>query len=110
MSGKFDSARDEALYVMSVNGWANQSSGNVEAPTGYFSLICNSRAELPEILDAFETEFASIDGFAPDSLIGNFIMEESEIGFVYVTEFPSEYLAGLHYTRQDETYAEWEAQ
>lgn len=74
--GKYETLRDEYLHKMACDGWANASSGDVESPTGYFYLICNSAPEMKEITEAF--------GPAPTGIVGNFILVENDQGFVIV--------------------------
>lgn len=106
--GKFDSDIDAALYELSLHGWANESSGNVEAPTGWFGRVSISREELPEIAEAFEEEFRR-EGFTElAGLIGHFLVREDSVGFVYVDEFDGEDEAKEEYERLDREYSEWE--
>jgi hypothetical protein len=81
---KFDSDRDRLLYVMSLEGWANASSGNVECPTGFFARISNEPREVPEIRDAFPTESA---GISNADIVGHFLCVENDQGFWYVTRY-----------------------
>lgn len=89
--GKYEGShplRDEALHTMSVQGWANESDGNVEDLSGYVSRVSNTPAELAEVLAAFDGEFP--DGLDPQSLVGHFLLVENSQGFLYVTEYPTE--------------------
>jgi hypothetical protein len=86
---RFASPRDEVLGDMEASGWANASSGDVASPSGFFSRITNSEAELIEIHNAFEETIAEMSryGFTPEQLLGNFLVVTSNEGFVAVTEY-----------------------
>ena len=86
MSGKFDCARDEILSIMVNDGWANESDGNVESITGFFARISNAEDDLLQLIDAFGKEMFEIDpDFDITEMFGHFLLEENEMGFVYVT-------------------------
>jgi len=80
----------EALFDAMINdGWANESSGDVEAPTGHFACISNSEAELAEILAAF-TDVTDVYGL-PDTadIIGHFLVVTNNQGFIDIESFES---------------------
>lgn len=89
--GKFDSARDEALYELSLEG-AVPSSGDVEAPTGAFTLLVIVRDDVATL------------GNIP---AGNFILTENNDGFVGVAEYDSEAEATAAYNKLDEAFGAW---
>lgn len=45
-----DSTRDQILQAMVSDGWANESDGAVESPSGYYAKISNTREEMNEIM------------------------------------------------------------
>ena len=109
MSGKFDSVRDEVLHRMSIEGWANESNGNVESITGFFARISNDETEIIEIIDGFAKEAFEIDpNFDMSELLGFFLLEENEMGFVYVTEFNTERELIARYVELSELFEAWE--
>lgn len=87
--GKFASRRDEALYVMSMESWATESNGDNQSPTGWFAWMSNSQVEIPEITSVFREPFAEI-AVDPAALVGNFLVRETDQGFVEVTTYDSE--------------------
>jgi len=101
---KFDSARDELFYVMTLEGWANESSGSVECPTGFFARISNSQAEIAEIRQAFTEESRAV---SDNEIIGHFLCTENDQGFWYVEEFDTESELLAAYNRLDATYSDW---
>jgi hypothetical protein len=101
---KFDSARDELLYVMTLEGWANESSGESDAPMGFFARISNSPNEIAEIRDAFPRETVVLDDA---EMIGHFLCQENSQGFWYVESFDSEYELKRAYRHLDRLYSEW---
>lgn len=109
MSGKFDSVRDEILSLMVNEGWANESDGNVESITGFFARISNDESEVIEIIDAFAGQAFEIDpNFDVSELLGFFLLEENEMGFVYVTEFNTDAELIARYTELSELHHAWE--
>lgn len=102
---KFDSRRDEALYAMSMEGWANDSSGTAEAPTGWFCKITNTAAEMSEVRDAF-SDFSDV---ADADLIGFFLCVENDQGFWNVTTLPSQQALNNAFNTLVEEYAKWDA-
>lgn len=107
---KYACPRDEVLGEMQDNGWANASSGNVEAPSGYFSRISNSEAELPEIYQAFESTIEEMGtyGFTAEALLGHFLLITDSQGFVNVAQFESEAHLIHDYETLERMYDEWE--
>lgn len=91
----------EALYVLSLDGWFTESSGDVEAPTGWFAWTEIRENELGSaedgsgILGAFEDEFATIEGLDPSSLVGGWILYEDNQGFVSAVEYELTPQSGL---------------
>lgn len=107
--GKYDSDRDAVLNMLTVSGWANQSTGDVEAPTGFVALVIVHPVELSEIEEAFSADVENEieEGFSWDSIIGNFLLSENSQGFVTVTEFPTCHDAKKEYERISRAYGEW---
>jgi hypothetical protein len=105
--GKFNSDRDELLYVMTLEGWANESSGNVESPTGYFARISNGPRDIAEIRDAFPEETRPV---SDSEITGHFLLQENDLGFVSVSEYDSEAELIRVFRMLEETYADWDSE
>lgn len=114
--GKFSSARDSILSYLTSVGWANDSDGSVEAPTGWFAKISNDPAdvhvpntEITSVLaDWFEQNPEVVD--SPElrkELEGHFLVRENEQGFVYVEEFKWAANRDAAYNRLEREYSEW---
>lgn len=113
--GKFEMsehpARDAVLYAMSLEGWAQQSDGDVAASTGFFARISNEAAEMPSIVDAFGDEMIREglhDEQAMRTLIGHFLLVEDEQGFVRVTQFETEAAVKKLYSMLEKRYVRWD--
>lgn len=104
---KFNSARDELLYAMTLDGWANESDGNVEAPTGFFARISNDPQDVPSIRDAFPNE---TKGMANSTMVGHFLMKENSQGFVYVTTYPDSVSLIRDFRALEAEFSEWDSQ
>jgi hypothetical protein len=99
----------EALFDAMVNdGWANESSGNIESPTGHFARISNSLAELTEVLQAFEDVTDDYGVPAADDITGHFLVTTNEQGFIYVTRYASEAALIAAYRELETEYNAWE--
>lgn len=105
-----DSPRDQILHAMAQQEWANESDGNVEAPTGFFYRISNSSADISEIVAAFLDEISDIDPsgtFNPMELKGHFLLVENDQGQIFVTEFDSEKALRNAYMDLVVAYCNW---
>ena len=103
-----DSTRDQILDQMSLEGWANESDGNVESPTGYFSRISNDVADIVSIIDAFgEFAFSIDENFDFSLLVGHFIIVTNSSGFLYVFEFGNEADTKREYDTLVSEYSTW---
>lgn len=105
--GKFGNARERVLYQMSVDGWANESSGEVEATTGYFAKIVVEPAELPEVVDAFEEEIADAGMTDTQELIGNWLLLENALGQIAVRAYEGREELDHDYRILSEAYGAW---
>ncbi len=109
-SGKFRNTRDAVLYQMTLEGWASQSSGDTQAPTGWFACIMNDPGDLASIRDAFgnfldQAHFNRSDHL--QQLLGNFLMREDQQGFVAVETYNTEVELKQVYDELDSAYGVW---
>lgn len=107
---KFDSARDEYLYTMWLDGWAEASDGESEAPTGFFCMMSNTEKELPEIHDAFGWLYPTKDLPDSNALIGNFLIVTDDHGMVWVLSYESRAELEKAYNDSVDNYCEWASQ
>lgn len=70
------------LHQMSLDGWANESDGDVEAPTGWFAYMINEPAERDSLVDAFGDVMADED-VTVDQVMGAWLLMEDSFGFKY---------------------------
>lgn len=104
---KFDSDRDELLYVMSLEGWANESSGHVESPMGFFARISNYPRDIEGIRDAFPEETRPV---SDEEMTGHFLCRENDLGFWYVFTYDSEAELISEYRRLERAYSDWDSE
>lgn len=97
--GKYATLLDHYLATMALDGWANDSMGDVESPGGFKSLVIVEPADLVEIADVF--------GAPVVGTIGNFIVSEDSMGFVYVERFATPELAREAYGDACDAYSAW---
>jgi hypothetical protein len=105
--GKFADPLDEVLYGISVDGWANASSGSVEAPTGFFARISNTPEELQEVTEAFDQEIERVGLRETARLVGHFLLREDDQGFVTVQSYETQAELIEEYEVLDELYGDW---
>lgn len=113
--GKYDSDRDNILHFMCEAGWANESFGDVEAPTGYVWRISNEIADIS--LNNIELTFLIEDQLkaygiedSPEfrgSLVGNFLVYEDSSGLVSVLKAPGESALIAQFKAVQARYEEW---
>lgn len=121
MPGKYEGdneARDEALHRLCQDVWANQSDGDVQAPTGFFYVVTNTVRDLPELQDVLGNTWsdALLDDTGTNTLIGAFLVTEDTQGFVHVTRYPDQYpdrtgedRALVAFQAKQRAYTEWSA-
>jgi hypothetical protein len=114
--GKFSSARDSILEYLCSNGWATESFGDVEAPTGYVYRISNTigdvnkrNGEFNSIMgDWFEQNPEVRDSVAlRQELVGHFIVTENSQGFVNVTEIATANELAREFDRMAGEFETW---
>jgi hypothetical protein len=114
--GKYSSDKDNILHFMATSDWANDSFGNVEAPTGYVWRMTNtvedvqlSNTELTSLIGEQLQAYSIEDGQQfRSSLVGNFLIAEDSQGFVSVTEYPTAALLEQAYDSLQAIYEDWE--
>ena len=96
--GKYSTDRDNILHFMATCDWANESFGDVDAPTGYVWRMSNTFQDVSpkngEFNSLVETSVALYDIVDNDefreSLVGHFLIWEDSNGFVGVLQFATE--------------------
>lgn len=102
--GKFDSSRDELLYLMAISGWFEESSGDTQASTGWFARMSNLPEEMPSVSEAFSDEARELDYPSFDELQGHFLIVEDGEGFVHVTTYESQHELVADFRVRQEVY------
>lgn len=105
--GKFSCPRDELLYNMSLNGWSNDSSGDVQAPTGFFARISNSTDEISEVIEAFDDDLSELARRHAKELVGHFMLYEDNQGAVGVDVYADHASLLADYEELERTYSAW---
>lgn len=113
--GKYSTDRDNVLHYLCMGGWANESFGDVEAPTGYVWRISNNWEEVKpanmEITSLLEDQLQAYDiADTPEfrrSLVGHFLIQEDSNGAVYVLEFPTVSALNARYSTLAAEYDAW---
>jgi hypothetical protein len=100
-------ALEAVLQAMITGGWANESDGEVEAPTGHFARVSNSEAELSEVVQAFEDVITAYGMEDTRELIGHFLVVEDSQGFVHVKGYDNPIELTRDFQALQDAYAEW---
>lgn len=104
---KYDSARDEVIALL-ANGMRDDSTGNVDALTGWFALV-TIPANVDLMIDGDPvSETAREYGVTAADVIGSHIVTHDSQGFVYVETFDSEQEAREEFDCRAAQFAEWD--
>jgi hypothetical protein len=104
--GKFASNRDEILYHICNEGWANESLGDNEAPTGYFWRVTIDPEDRAEIVDAFNSEMV-VKSVMFSALVGHWLCQEDRDGFFTVQKMETGRELIDAYRKLEGQYCEW---
>jgi hypothetical protein len=100
----------EALFdAMVTGGWANESTGDVESPTGHFARISNAPNELSEIRQAFDDTLTTYGNVSDEDMTGHFLVVTDSQGFIHIHRFDSETALVHEYRNMEADYADWSA-
>ena len=118
MTGKYSSNRDSFLHWACTQEWANESDGNVEAPSGYFWRIEFEGPDVAPINGEFNSlleEWLELEGVTDseelrNSLVGAWIVSEDSNGLVVCTHYSEWFTAKQVFDQLQEIYAGWEMQ
>jgi hypothetical protein len=83
-----DPALAELLHTITLEGWGNDSVGDLEEDGFAASLLLIEPAEQPELADAFDQSVPA----------GNFVVHEDRQGVVTVDQYPSPFHARRAFT------------
>jgi hypothetical protein len=83
-----DPALAELLHTITLEGWGNDSVGDLEEDGFAASLLLIEPAEQPELADAFDQPVPA----------GNFVVHEDRQGVVTVDQYPSPFHARRAFT------------
>jgi len=116
--GKFSSDSDSALHFLCLSDWANDSFGNVEAPTGYVWKISNyesdvssSNTEFTSILEEWNKYEMNTDNQEfRRSLLGHFLLQEDSNGFVHVRKYETDKELCMAFDALQAEYEKWDSQ
>jgi hypothetical protein len=114
---KYDSARDEVIALLADEtegyGMRDDTSGDVDAPTGWFALVTipadvdlASSDDYPVGYDV--AELAATYGVTAADVIGSHIVTHDSQGFVSVETFETEEAAREEFNCLAAQFAEWD--
>ncbi len=87
-----------------TEGWANQSDGEVDAPSGHFAIIdaTTEREIMADLTEYVGEDFSAV----PAAWL---LVEHDDQGFVTVTECDSEADAQARYAALEAIYVAWDS-
>jgi hypothetical protein len=121
MIGKFDSYRDSALHYLCSSEWGNESFGDCSTYGVYIWRISNTpfdvsdrNNEFNSVIQEWEEDQPELEGTLEKSfeefrksLVGHFLVSESDTGAVTVKQFTLESELIRHFNQQRDHYNEF---
>lgn len=114
---RYDSARDEVVGILSSvsEGYGTAETGDVEAPTGYVTLVLlddTCDLDVQDTTGAYPVgdeagEIARAYGVTADDIRGSWLVTVNSQGFLDVTRFDTEAEARAAYAIVEECYSVW---
>jgi hypothetical protein len=99
---------EAVLQAMVTGGWANESGGAVDAPTGHYARITNEPTDVSGIVDAFEDTIHTYGLDDMGLLIGHWLVVEDSQGNVTVTAYDNPINLTRDYLALDDAFALWD--
>lgn len=101
---------DHLFKSIVSGGWANEDSGNVEAPTNWFARVCIHADEANEVRDAFADDAIRPSGtvIRPEEIVGHFLVEIDNNGLVWVYSYTDHLHLSHDYSVKEAEYIEWD--
>lgn len=100
-----ESQRNEALLYLCHAGWANRSSGSLDAFNGKFWAVSNQENEVAQILDVLDGSELPLD--SPARLVGHFMVFEKP-HLLAVLEFASQEDAWVVFEASERAQSRWD--
>lgn len=101
---------EAVLQAMVNTGWANESGGSVDAPTGHYARVTVEERELDEVVNAFNTEMRIYGLEDENELIGHWLVVEDSQGFIHITTYDNPIHLTRDYLALDDAFALWDEQ
>jgi hypothetical protein len=106
----FDPISEQIIADFAGNRmWADDTSGDAEAPTGYFGKISIDRPAALDILQEwqFAYQLGVVLDCKPADLIGHWLVQFTDQGHQYVCGYTSRARLDIAYDLLDIEYSEW---
>jgi hypothetical protein len=104
-----DSPRDQVLELVALDPmFADEVSGNSEAPTGYFGMmVIDNLADAQGVISYVLGLGIEIEGAHARDMLGNFLVTKDDQGFLYVESYDTQELLEEAYTERLDAYEAW---
>jgi hypothetical protein len=115
--GKFSRARDSILHFMSISDWAFESFGNVSDYGSYKWYMVNEYPDVAGLngeINSVLSDWFEANPEVTDSedlrreLVGNFLITETDQGFVYVQAFDTRQELEKAWREAESAYNAWD--
>ncbi|AHG24438.1 hypothetical protein PBI_DAMIEN_48 [Mycobacterium phage Damien] len=102
-----DTAQEALFRAMLQDGWLTDSTGDVEAPTGYFGYVSNTIHELAEIREAFEDIINSYGDPEDSEIEGHYVITLTSAGIIHIHKHNTSRGAYETYKTLESEYNQW---
>lgn len=92
---------ETALDLIITGGWANETTGHVDSPTGHVALI-DLTTERDAMVDALDVDLDTLPAPAW------YVVATDQLGFIHYAAHDTESSARFYYDRLDREYAGWD--
>jgi hypothetical protein len=98
----------EFLYILSLEGFADEESGHCEAPTGWFARFSIADWDLEELVKSHKEEIDELGFTDARALVGHWLITNDEQGFVHLESFDTEKALKARFDELDAEYSKWD--
>ena len=104
------STLEQLFDRMVSDGWADEQSGDVVAPTGHFALVINRKREREQIHLMFREQVENLALLDPAQYLGSFVVVTDNHGFIYVQKYKHPEQDRSAYRALEQEYARWDTE
>jgi hypothetical protein len=103
-----DTAQEALFRVMLAHGWATESAGESDSPTGYFGYMINQSEDKMEVLEAFSDTVEAYGTVPDEEFVGNYVVSVNSNGVISIDSYTSALKARKAFAELQAEYWAWE--